>query len=104
MLNSLRKLKLKQYLFLQVLKSGLKVISVIGMYHTSGPVTALCVLASDEVRASDAAHLVAGDKCGRVHFLQWLPPKGDEEKRDEEGEKMDCENSRSAGKTRFSGM
>ena len=57
----------------QVLTAELKVI---GMYHTNGPVTTLRLLRNSTKRwVSDRVYLVAGDKCGCVHFLKWFPPK-----------------------------
>lgn len=57
---------------IKVLTADLKVM---GMYHTNGPVTVLRVLRHPNRRTYDKVPVVAGDKCGCVHFLKWYPPK-----------------------------
>ena len=44
-----------------------------GMYHTSGPVTALCVLGPCGRNVGEV-YVAAGDKCGVLHVLKWFPP------------------------------
>ena len=53
-----------------------------GMYHTSGPVTSLCVLSPDgrcRTDQGDKVYVVAGDKCGVLHVLKWHPPSMEDE-------------------------